>query len=179
MKRKRDYCVDPYGSHKTKRCATVQGASRALAAKVNDRRIKTGTPLCLSCRKSLVKAPDSLPPEESEKSSDSPDSRDDMEAPFENESSGSHDSHDSHDIMDDVEQKSASATVTEVLASLGQSPIITSEYLVRSIADNDQPCIIQFMEANLSYQSATEHKWGFLCHLIPFGRSRPLKGCAI
>lgn len=110
------------------------------------------------------------------KSPDSPDSQNDMEAPFhENESSGSHDS----SIMDDVEKKNASATVTEVLASLGQRPIITSEYLVRSIADNDQPCIIQFMEANLSYQSATEHKWGFLCHLIPFGRSRPLKGCAI
>ena len=78
-----------------------------------------------------------------------------------------------------LKKKNASAAVTEVLASLGQRPIITSEYLVRSIADNDQPCIIQFMEANLSYQSATEHKWGFLCHLIPFGRSRPLKGCAI
>ena len=176
MKRRRDYCVNPYGSHKTKRCATVQGASRALATKVNARRIKTGTPLCLPCRKSLVKAPCSLRPAESEKSPDSPDSQNDMEAPFhENESSGSHDS----SIMDDVEKKNASATVTEVLASLGQRPIITSEYLVRSIADNDQPCIIQFMEANLSYQSATEHKWGFLCHLIPFGRSRPLKGCAI
>ena len=70
----------------------MQGASIALATKVNDRRIQTGTPLCLPCRKSLVKAQCSSPPAESEKSPDSSDSQDEMEAPFhENESSGSHD----------------------------------------------------------------------------------------
>ena len=123
------YCTDPFRKHKSKILRGVQGASSALEASVNDARIKKGTPLCVSCRKALLKDPSCLPLLEenltlsSSQSSGQTSTVSSVKDPAEGSTTSSNQT-----VVEQVTEMEASQIVTDVLDSLQETPVRSSKF---------------------------------------------------